>query len=193
MTTPTIITRHATREDAEIIAMAVAMAIGEETALRDYCGDDYMAVLAQIARSEATQYSWRNAVVAEVEGHIAGAVVGYDGAQLYVLREGTFAVLRQCVGRVPNIVDETEPGECYLDSIGVLAEYRGLGVGRALVEAFCARAFADGHDRVGLIVDYENPDAERLYASLGFDRVGTKPFFGHQMWHLQRMKSENSD
>jgi hypothetical protein len=24
-----------------------------------------------------------------------------------------------------------------------------------------------------------------LYASLGFKRVGTKPFFGHHMWHLQ--------
>jgi ribosomal protein S18 acetylase RimI-like enzyme len=185
---PTIITRHATREDAEIIAKAVAMAIGGEFALRDYCGEDYMSVLEEIARGDATQYSWRNAIVAEVEGNVAGAVVGYDGAQLYALREGTFAVLRACVGRVPNIVDETEPGECYLDSIGVLPQYRGLGVGGALVEAFCVRAFNDGHHCVGLIVDQDNPNAERLYTSLGFKRVGVKPFFSHQMWHLQREK-----
>ena len=183
-----IVTRYATREDAEIIAKAVAMAIGDESALRNYCGEDYMAVLAEIARGDATQYSWRNAIVAEVEGKIAGAVVGYDGEQLYALREGTFAVLRECVGRVPNIVDETEPGECYLDSVGVLPEYRGMGVGEALVEAFCERAFAQGHRRVGLIVDQENPNAERLYASLGFKRVDVRPFFSHQMWHLQREK-----
>ena len=90
-----ITTRHATREDAEIIAKAVAMAIGEEFALRDYCGEDYMSVLEEIARGDATQYSWRNAVVAEVEGKCVGAVVGYDGAQLYELREGTFTVLRE--------------------------------------------------------------------------------------------------
>ena len=186
MTTSSIVTRPATREDADIIAQAVAMAIGDEEALQLYCGDDYMAVLADIARSEATQYSWQYAIVAEVEGRVAGAVVGYDGAQLYALREGTFAVLRCTIGRTPNIVDETEAGECYLDSIGVLPEYRGRGVGRTLVEAFCQRAFAEGHQRVGLIVDQENPNAETLYTSLGFRRINTKPFFTHLMWHLQR-------
>lgn len=186
MATSNIITRPATREDAEIIAQAVAMAIGDEEALCRYCGDDYMAVLTDIARSEATQYSWQYAIVAEVEGSVVGAVVGYDGAQLYALREGTFALLLRLIGSTPDIVDETESGEYYLDSVGVLPEYRGLGVGRALVEAFCKRAFDEGHARVGLIVDQENPDAETLYASLGFRRINTKPFFSHLMWHLQR-------
>lgn len=186
MTARTIITRPATREDAAIIAQTVAMAIGDEEALRRYCGEDYLTVLAAIARGEATQYSWQYAIVAEVEGDIAGAVIGYDGAQLYPLREGTFEYLRRYVGRVPNIVDETEAGEYYLDSVAVLPKYRGEGVGRALVEAFCQRAFAEGHHRVGLIVDVENPNAERLYTSLGFKRINTKPFFTHLMWHLQR-------
>ena len=186
MTAKRVITRRATCADADTIAKVVSMAIGDEYALRSYCGEDYMSVLAEIARGDATQYSWRNAIIAEVEGNIAGAVVGYDGAQLYALREGTFAVLRQSIGRVPNIVDETEPGEYYLDSVGVLPEYRGLGVGRALIEAFCARAFAEGHRCVGLIVDYDNPVADKLYASLGFKHINTKLFFNHQMWHMQR-------
>ena len=188
MRSATIITRHATPADVEIIAQVVAMAIGDELALHSYCGDDYMVVLAAIARGDDAQYSWRNAIVAEVEGDIAGAVVGYDGARLYELREGTFAILRQMVGRVPNIVDETQSGEYYLDSIGVLPKFRGCGVGRALVEALCTKAFAEGHSRVGLIVDYDNPNAEKLYTSLGFKRIGTKPFFTHQMWHLQRTR-----
>ena len=180
--------RAAKQEDAAIVARAVAMAIGDEVALRSYCGDDYLAVLAEMARGEATQYSWRYALVAEVDGVRAGASVGYDGARLDVLREGTFAVLRACIGRIPVIADETEAGECYLDSVGVLPEYRGLGVGRALVAAFCDKAFAEGHECVGLIVDYDNPEAERLYTSLGFGRVGRRLFFGHQMWHLQKKR-----
>ena len=180
--------RAAKQEDAAIVARAVAMAIGDEVALRSYCGDDYLAVLAEMARGEATQYSWRYALVAEVDGVRAGAIVGYDGARLDVLREGTFAVLRACIGRIPVIADETEAGECYLDSVGVLPEYRGLGVGRALVAAFCDKAFAEGHECVGLIVDYDNPEAERLYTSLGFGRVGRRLFFGHQMWHLQKKR-----
>lgn len=183
---PNIITRPATREDAEIIARVIAMAIGDECALRRYCGEEYISVLTEIARSEATQYSWQYAIVAEVEGRVAGAVVGYDGAELYRLREGTFATIRRCAGHTPAIVDETEPGEYYLDSVGVLPDYRGEGIGRALIEAFCAKAFAEGHSRVGLIVDYDNPNAEKLYTSLGFKRIDTKPFFTHQMWHLQR-------
>ena len=180
--------RAAKQEDAAIVARAVAMAIGDEVALRSYCGDDYLAVLAEVARGEVTQYSWRYALVAEVDGVRAGAIVGYDGARLDVLREGTFAVLRARIGRIPVIADETEAGEYYLDSVGVLPEYRGLCVGRALVAAFCDKAFAEGHECVGLIVDYDNPEAERLYTSLGFGRVGRRLFFGHQMWHLQKKR-----
>ena len=180
--------RAASCEDAEMIAQAVAMAIGDETALLNYCGDDYLAVLTDVARREVTQYGWRYALIAEIEGVAAGAIVGYDGARLGELREGTFAVLRERIGRVPTIADETEAGEYYLDSVGVLPEFRGLGVGGALIEAFCERAFAEGHERVGLIVDCDNPKAERLYSSLGFERIGTRIFFGHHMWHLQRVR-----
>ena len=183
-----IIVREARREDAAMIARAVAMAIGNETALREYCGEDYLAVLEKVACCEATQYCWRYALVAEVDGVVAGAIVGYDGAELERLREGTFAVLRESIGRVPNIGNETEAGEYYLDSVGVLPEFRGMCIGRLLVEAFCKKAFKEGHECVGLIVDYDNPKAERLYSSVGFQRVGNRLFFGHRMWHLQRAK-----
>ena len=193
MTTSKIIVRAARREDAVVIARVVAMAIGDSEALQVYCGDDHLAVLTEVAAREATQYSWQNALIAEVGGVAAGVVVGYDGARLGALREGTFAVLRERIGRVPQIADETEVGEYYLDSVGVLPEFRGIGVGRALVAALCDRAFAEGHQRVGLIVDTDNAQAAGLYTSQGFERVGTKLFFGHQMWHLQRQNDRNAE
>ena len=171
-----------------MIAQAVAMAIGDEVALREYCGESYLDVLTEVAHSEGTQYSWLNALVAEVDGAVAGAIVGYDGALLGTLREGTFEVIRKHIGRVPTIPDETEAGEFYLDSVGVFPEFRKVGVGRALLEALLNKAFAEGHERVGLIVDTDNPQAEKLYTSIGFSRVGTRQFFGHQMWHLQASK-----
>ncbi len=184
----TITLRYAREEDAPIVALAVAIAIDDEEALHDYCGESPLSVLTEIARAEATQYSWRFAVVAECDGEPVGAVVGYDGARLKELREGTFAVLRRLVGRVPNIEDETEAGEYYLDSVAVLPEFRGRGIGSALVEAFCERAFIEGAERVGLIVEEENTKAERVYQSLGFERVGERLFFGHRMHHLQKSK-----
>lgn len=185
MKAPKITIRSARVEDAATIARAVAMAIGDKEALRAYCGEDYMAVLTQIAATKGTQYSWQYALVAEVDGTAAGAVVGYNGDDLQPLREGTFAIVRQLTGRVPNIANETEGGEYYLDSVGVLPEFRGLNVGRTLVREFCNKVFATQHNCVGLIVDSNNPQAEKLYTSLGFERVGTRLFFGHRMWHLQ--------
>lgn len=94
-----------------------------------------LAVRIAAAMMEISQYSWRNALVAEVDGALAGAVIGYDGARL-------LAAMRD-------------------------------------------RALAEGHERVGLLVDFGNPDAERLYLSLGFTRMEERKFLGHDMWHLQ--------
>lgn len=177
-----IIVRPARREDAPIIAEAVAMAVGYDTSHPLY------AVFLELAGREVAQYSYRNSLVAEVDGAVAGAIVGYDGARLEELRAPIYPLLKEHLGEVPHIEDETEAGEYYLDSLGVLPAYRGLSVGTALLNAATERAFAEGHTRVGLIVDFDNPNAERLYSSLGFQRVGEKRFLGHRMWHLQRQR-----
>lgn len=171
--------RQATVADAEFIAHAVCMAVGYDMSHPIY------PVFLHLARMEHSQYSYVNTLVAEVEGRVSGALVGYDGACLKELREPIFALLEQHLGEAINIEDETEAGEFYLDSLGVLPECRGCGIGRALIVAMRDRAFAEGYERVGLIVDFDNPDAERLYQSLGFRRVGTKRFLGHNMHHLQ--------
>jgi hypothetical protein len=46
------------------------------------------------------------------------------------------------------------------------------------------RAFDEYNKDLGLLVDFENPDAERLYKSVGFERADVKDFLGHKMWHL---------
>ena len=95
MNTPPFNIRQAQKEDAFTIALAVAMAIGDEETLRNYCGDDYLKVLTEIASTKETQYSWQNALIAECDGKAAGAIVGYDGAMLEKLRNGTFEILQK--------------------------------------------------------------------------------------------------
>ena len=178
--------QKATREDAPVIALAIAMAIGEES-VAEYCGENWLAVLEETARAEDTQYSWRNALVAFVDGAPAGAIVGYDGALLHTLREGTLSIVRRYNPAVPHIPDETSQGEFYLDSLGVLPQYRGAGVASALIRAMREVAWAAGCGRVGLIVEVERPRVQELYASLGFETVGKKEFLGHEMLHMQKM------
>ena len=179
--TSKITIRAARREDAAHIAQVVCMAVGYDTSHPIY------PVFLTLAASDNSQYSYRNTLVAEVDGAVAGALVGYDGARLMELREPIFPLLLEHLGDVPHIEDETSSGEFYLDSLGVFPPFRGMGVGSALLNAMSERAFAEGHERVGLIVDVNNPKAEKLYAELGFVRVGMKKFLGHDMWHLQRV------
>ena len=183
MKTPNINIRKATKDDAQLIAQVVGMAIGEES-MPYYCGEAWMDVISHIARQENTQYSYRNALVAEVDSAPAGAIIGYDGALLHALRQPTFDIILQYVDEINITEDETEASEFYLDSIGVLPEYRKFGIATRLIEAMRDKIFAEGHTRFGLIVDFDNPTAERLYTQIGFRRVGKRTFLGHQMWHL---------
>ena len=193
MSESNIIIRRATADDAGVIAQAVAMAIGDEKTLCSYCGKEYLPVLQEIACAERTQYSWRSAFVAEVDGATAGAIVGYDGAQLEELRANTFAIIERCVGFRPSVANETEAGEYYLDSVGVKPEFRGMGIGRRLISALCEEAFRQGYERVGLIVEPNNTKAQTLYSSVGFRCVGEREFFSHMMWHMQIEQNFSSD
>ena len=180
--------RPATMEDARVIAEAVAMAIGSDSVVL-YCGESYLDVLEEVALESGTQYSYENSLVASVGDVPAGAICGYDGALLWQMREKTLSIIRKYNPSVIVPDDETEAGEFYLDSVGVLPEFRGHGVGRALLDAMTAKAHEEGHADVALIVDEINHEAERLYVRLGFKRVGTRMFFGHKMWHLIHHKS----
>lgn len=175
--------RKATINDAPLIAKVVAMAIGE-VGTRHYCGDNHQSVLEEIARLENSQYSYRNAIIAEFDGMPAGAAVAYDGSDLYALRDVTLKHIFNRTGKTHNIEDETDASEIYLDSIAVMPEYRGGGIGKKLLQALKEIAIKEYGKPLGLLVDFENPAAERLYKSVGFERVNVKDFLGHKMWHL---------
>ena len=59
-----------------------------------------------------------------------------------------------------------------------------MGIATRLIKALYDKIFAEGHTRLGLIVDFDNPTAERLYTQIGFKRVGQRTFLDHKMWHL---------
>ena len=179
--------RQATINDAKLIAYCVGSAIGEE-AVQEHLGANWLDIIAEIARLEISQYSYRNALIAEINNTPAGAVIAYDGARLDELRTQTLRIIHRYNPDFAFTEDETEAGEYYLDSLCVLPQYRKMSVATRLINALCEKVFSEGHNRVGLIVDFDNPNAERLYTSLGFKRIKTRNFLGHQMWHLVNSK-----
>ena len=178
--------RPARAEDSPIIARAFAMALGEDVT-RIYCGgDNYLDVLCEIITTDGTQYHYDNVLVAESDGIPVGACIGYNGADLQQLRDGTLSIIRKYNPEISITCDETSAGEFYIDTVAVLPAYRGRGIGRELLLSMIDRAAAMGHKTVGLIVDADNTSAERLYTSLGFKYKNSLHFLSHEMRHLQR-------
>ncbi len=181
---------NAEKKHADLIADTIMSAIGmdhcDEIAGQDSTGDNLKALFREMAERDDTQYSYRNTLVAiDDNGKPMGAIVSYDGGQLARLRSPFIARLQEETELDPNnILDETEPGEYYLDSLAVLPEYRGREVGRKLIAA----AIEQGRSldlTPGLLVAKDNPSARALYEHLGFRKIGDRPFMGIVMDHMQ--------
>ena len=171
--------REALPSDAPFIALAVCMALDSDNTHPLY------RIFERLASRNDAQYSYCNTLIAEIENTPVAAIVGYDGAKLHKLREPLYAMMREELGHTIEIEEETSAGEFYADSLAVLPEYRGQGIGKRLLNALCEKAFANSFKRVGLLVDFENPKAEAVYRSLGFARINGTTFLGHRMWHMQ--------
>ena len=185
----------ATPDDASLIADAIIAAIGPE--LTDHLAGDHNTpqdvhdLFARLAARTDSQYSYINSRVARNdEGNPIGVCVSYDGADLKRLRRPFFAEANKTFGwgmtpeEIEAVPGETEPDEFYLDTLMTLPEYRGQGIGEALIRDAKLKADAAGKP-LGLLCDIDNDRARRLYDRVGFIDRGQRPFAGHDMNHLQ--------
>jgi phosphinothricin acetyltransferase len=113
-------------------------------------GEDEMA--ARMAKVQGAGHAW---LVAEQEGRVAGY--------------GYYAPFRE--RSAYRFTAE--------DSIYVREDVRGMGVGKALVQALLARAEAAGmRQMIAVIGDSENVGSIGLHAALGFRQVGVMKAVG---------------
>jgi ribosomal protein S18 acetylase RimI-like enzyme len=78
---------------------------------------------------------------------------------------GLAAVLARVI---PNDPDEEQTPYAYISDLVVLPEYRGRGVGHALLEQAESYARSAGATILRINVLAKNEDAARLYANFGF-------------------------
>lgn len=183
-----VIIRNATPADAQLIGWGLCEAIGAEIVNNLAVNTNPRTVerfFSELAERDDTQYSWKNTLVAEIDGIPAGVAVSYDGALLHELRKLFFqyaaALLKLYFG---NVEDETDASEFYLDTLAVKPEFRGHKIARKLIKATAEKATHVGKP-LGLLVDDDNLRAQKLYASCGFREIGRRPFAGVEMKHLQ--------
>ena len=153
------------------IGDAAFLADGFLTAIHiDNCTDEMKRAIVDVCRLEMSLYSWKNAVVAEQNGHAVGCLIFYDGAEYEALRQITYSALKDFAIADLYLQDaETHAGEYYLDSLAVIESARHKGVASELLRAAIAEARKQNASAIALACDPENINALNLYHSLGFE------------------------
>jgi ribosomal protein S18 acetylase RimI-like enzyme len=131
-------------------------------------GEDAWAVGIRRAARDEGAFSWRNAMVAELDGRMAGALVGYrigDAPEPLDELPAMFRPLQELENRAL--------GTYYVNVLATYPEFRRRGVAtRLLEEAGRQGAGARGSS---LIVADGNAAARRLYLGFGFREVAEAP------------------
>lgn len=190
-----ILIRQGLPEDAPTIAGLMMTAWGD--GICDYLQgenhnrEDLHELLTMICRRENTQYSYRNALLAQVDGTTVGLALSYDGGRLVELRWPTIVALKEIFHREISLVDETQAGELYLDALGVSPNFRCRGIGSALLRSTQRKAERLGLP-VGLLVDIENEQARRVYLKNSFQELEDRLVGPFEMRHMTLQCGEKS-
>jgi len=168
--------RPATADDADALATFINMA-GEGLPFYLWSkmarpGEDPWAVGRRRAQRTEGGFSYKNAVVAEVDGRVAAGLIGYP------LPETPEAIDRDATPPifVPLLdLENLVPGTWYLNVMATDPDYRGQGYGARLLDIAEQLAAGSGSAGLSLIVLDANTGARRLYERAGYRRVADRP------------------
>ena len=162
--------RPATPQDADLLARVIDLA-GEGLPAALWAemagpGGDPMAIGRDRARRDSGGFSWRNAVVADVGGAPAGAIV------TYVIDDhpDTPGTDTPPVIAPLMALEALAPATRYINAVAVLPAARRQGVAQALMASAIP-----GPRGTSLIVTDSNVAARALYARLGFAEAARRP------------------
>lgn len=180
----------AIREQAESIAQLIMTAMTDECCLffigENQTLDDFKQAMICLVNDEQSQYSYTNTLVALHNNDVVGICVSYDGKDLRFLRSKFIEMAKVRFNRdFADMNDETQEGELYVDSLAVKKSFREKGIAQKLLKATIEKARNLHINHVGLLVDCNNPLAEKLYSKVGFQYVNDSSWGGHSMKHLQ--------
>jgi len=168
--------RAATANDANHLAILINLA-GEnlpEHLWRRMAGknQDPLDVGALRAAREEGSFSYRHAMIAEVEDQVAGMVLSYHLPDPYDTGE-----LHLCPAVVRPLIEleARAPGSWYVNAIATYEPFRGRGVATAFMSRCEDLARKAGVKQMSLIVAGANEGAHALYLKLGYQKIASRP------------------
>lgn len=173
--------RNATSDDCAELAVLINFA-GEGLPLylwQQMAGhdEDPWQIGQERAARETGSFSYRNAVVADVDGKIAGALIGYPvAAEPEVIDVESTPPMFVPLLELENLA----AGTWYVNAVASFPEARGLGVGSKLMQWAEQSAIETGLRSVSLIVSDANRGARKLYDRLGYEEAARRPMIREQ-------------
>ena len=174
--------RDARKDDARTLAQLIEIA-GEGIpsylwAQQARDGETALDVGAERAARDDANFSYRNTVVAHVDGKIAGMLLAYPLAEPSAEER---AVLPEIPALLRPLVEleYQVPGSFYVNALGVFEAYRRCGIGSALLAIAETRAAAAGCGSLSVQVFAENRAAHRLYERCGYAVADRRPIIAH--------------
>lgn len=124
------------------------------------------------ARRDTGGFSYRHATIAEVDGEIAGGLVGYRLDDHYDL--GVLDEMPEIVRPLVRL-EASAPGSWYVNVLATFPEFRGNGIGSELLNIAEKKGRDEGAPALSVIVGSWNAGAARLYRRAGYEALATEP------------------
>jgi ribosomal protein S18 acetylase RimI-like enzyme len=132
---------------------------------------DPFALGRERAARETGNFSYRNAWLAEVDGEVAACLLGYPAALEPEPIEPDTPPLFVPLLELENMA----PGSWYLNVLATYPQFRGNGLGSALLAKAEAVTRDLGRSTISLIAEDTHSDALRLYRAKGFTEIARRP------------------
>ena len=144
-----------------------------------------IAVLEWFIQQEEGRLGYRQALISEVEGKVAGIIVTYAGDEAVQLDRLIVERLRKLKNDPSISLDkEADEDEYYIDTLSVSPQYKGKGIGTALIKAAENRARERGYDKIALAVATYNTRAHGLYLRSGYETDKEIIINKHVYYHM---------
>lgn len=127
----------------------------------------------QRALREDSAFCYRNGVIAEFDGQVAGLLIGYR--QPDSVDPSSLAGLSNLIRPLVELENEA-PGTWYVNVLATHMEARGRGVGSALLKEADRLAGETGAKGLSVIVEDTNAGARKLYERHGYQLAAERPY-----------------
>ena len=140
-------------------------------------GSNVRNIMKNLFQHTKNYFGFEHSYFVELNDKIAGMALAYDYKQkkqeslhmgLLLLKYLKWSFFTRITYLLKLEYGKIRKSECYLSNIAVYPEFRGLGLGKKLLEVIEKEARKAGNKRIVLDVEIDNKKAIRLYESFGY-------------------------